>query len=240
MEYIIVLLGCALGSGLNIVCGFGLGVFCMMFFPYVMGSTMEAAALINIVAFTQAVIFAIKYRKYTGWKLLMVPIAAYFVFSLLTVEFASGLKNDTMRMLLGGFMVALSIYFFFIAKRVRMRPCVRNGILAGGMGGIMSGLFSIGGPPIGLYFSSATEEKEVYLATIQTYYVLSNGYIIALRAAKGFVTGHVLICAIFALAGMALGSFLGNTIFKKLHADHLRKAMYAMMAVSGVIMLLEG
>ncbi len=186
MEYIIVLLGCALGSGLNIVCGFGLGVFCMMFFPYVMGSTMEAATLINIVAFTQAVIFAIKYRKHTGWKLLLVPIVAYFIFSLLTVEFASGLRNDTLRMLLGGFMLALSIYFFFIAKRVRMRPCPRNGILAGGLGGIMSGLFSIGGPPIGLYFSSATEEKEVYLATIQTYYVLSNGYIIALRAAKAF------------------------------------------------------
>lgn len=239
MEYIIVLLGCALGSGLNIVCGFGLGVFCMMFFPYVMGSTMEAATLINIVAFTQAVIFAVKYRKHTGWKLLLVPILAYFVFSLLTVEFAAGLKNDTMRMLLGGFMLALSVYFFFIAKRVRMRPCVRNGVIAGGLGGIMSGLFSIGGPPIGLYFSSATEEKEVYLATIQTYYVLSNGYIIALRAAKGFLTGHVLICAVFALTGMALGSFLGNTIFQKLHTDHLRKAMYAMMAVSGLIMLLN-
>lgn len=239
MEYLIVLLGCALGSGLNIVCGFGLGVFCMMFFPYVMGHTMEAAALINIVAFTQSVIFAIKYRKHTNWRLLAVPIAAYFVFSWLTVRFASGLGNDTLRTLLGVFMLGLSIYFFFIAKRVRMKPCARNGVIAGGLGGIMSGLFSIGGPPIGLYFSSATEEKEAYLATIQTYYVLSNAYIIALRVSHGFVTKHVLVCAVFALTGMALGSFLGNTIFKKLHADHLRKAMYAMMAVSGLIMILE-
>lgn len=240
MEYFIILLGCALGSGLNIVCGFGLGVFCMMFFPYVMGSTMEAATLINIVAFTQACIFAVKYRRHTGWKLLLIPILSYFLFSFLTVQFAAELKNDTLRMLLGGFMLALSLYFFFIAKRVRMRPCPRNGIIAGGLGGIMSGLFSIGGPPIGLYFSSAAEEKEVYLATIQTYYVLSNAYIIALRASKGFLTGHVLLCSLFALAGMALGSILGNTIFQKLHADHLRKAMYAMMAVSGLVMLLEG
>ncbi len=240
MEYCIVLLGCALGSGLNIVCGFGLGVFCMMFFPYVLGDTMEAAALINIVAFTQAAIFCLKYRKHTDWKLLLVPIAAYFVFSFLTVRFASGLKNDTMRMLLGGFMLALSLYFFFVARRVRLRPCTRNGILAGGLGGIMSGLFSIGGPPVGLYFSAATEEKETYLATIQSYYTLSNAYIIGLRAAHGSITPHVLTAAIFALAGMGLGSFLGNTIFQKLHADHLRKAMYAMMAVSGVVMLLEG
>lgn len=240
MEYFIVLLGCALGSGLNIVCGFGLGVFCMMFFPYVMGNTMEAAALINIVAFTQAAIFCVKYRKYTNWKLLFVPILAYFLFSWLTVRFASGLGNDTMRRLLGGFMLALSLYFFFIAKRIRLKPCTRNGIIAGGLGGVMSGLFSIGGPPIGLYFSAATEEKEVYLATIQSYYTLSNAYIICLRAAHGNITPHVLTAAIFALTGMGLGSFLGNTIFKRLHADHLRKAMYAMMAVSGVIMLLEG
>jgi len=50
----------------------------------------------------------------------------------------------------------------------------------------------------------------------------------------------VLLCAVAGLAGMALGSFLGNTIFKKLHADHLRKAMYIMMAVAGLVMLLEG
>lgn len=238
MEYLIVLLGCAVGSGLNIVCGFGLGVFCMMFFPYVMGNTMEAATLINIVAFTQACIFAVKYRKHTNWKLMLAPVLTYFVSSWLTVRFASGLDNHTLRTMLGIFMMALSVYFLFIARRVRMKANTPNGILAGGIGGVMSGMFSMGGPPIGLYFSSATEEKETYLATIQTYYVISNAYVIGLRASHGFLTGHVLLCALFALAGMGLGSFLGNTVFQKLHADHLRKAMYIMMAVSGGIMLL--
>lgn len=239
MEYLIVFAGCAVGSGLNIVCGFGLGVFCMMFFPYVMGSTMEAATLINIVAFVQACIFAVKYRKYTQWKLMLVPIAAYFLVSWLTVRYAAGLGNHTMKLMLGVFMIVLSAYFLFIAKRVRMKANTQNGLLAGSLGGIMSGLFSMGGPPIGLYFSAATEEKEAYLATIQTYYVISNAYVIGLRASHGFLTQHVLVCALFALAGMALGSRLGNTIFQKLHADHLRRAMYIMMAASGVIMLLE-
>lgn len=240
MEYLIVLTGCALGASLNIVCGFGLGVFCMMFLPYVMGSTMEAAALINIVTFVQACIFCFKYRKHISPKLLIAPTLVYFLFSWLTVRYASGLENHTMKMLLGGFMVLLSIYFLFIVKRVHIQGSIRNGAIAGGVGGIMSGLFSIGGPPISLYFSAATEDKETYLATIQTYYVMSNAYVIGLRASKGFVTEHVLLCAIAGLAGMALGSILGNTIFKKLHADHLRKAMYIMMAVAGVVMLLEG
>ena len=240
MEYVIVLLGCAMGSGLNIVCGFGMGVFCMMFLPYVMGSTMEAAALVNIVTFTQACVFCLKYRKHISPRLLIAPTAAYFLFSWLTVRYASGLENHVMKLLLGGFMVLLSGYFLFIAKRVRIQSSARNGAIAGGIGGVMSGLFSIGGPPISLYFSSAAEEKEVYLATIQTYYVMSNAYVIALRAARGIVTRHVLLCAVAGILGMSLGSILGNTIFKKLPVDYLRKAMYIMMAVSGAIMLLQG
>lgn len=239
MEYFIVLAACALGSGLNIVCGFGMGVFCMMFLPYVMGSTMEAAALVNIVTFVQACIFCFKYRRHINFRLLIAPTVVYFLASWLTVRYAAGLENHTMKMLLGGFMLALSVYFLFVAKRVRIQGNIRNGAIAGGVGGVMSGMFSIGGPPISLYFSAATEDKETYLATIQTYYVMSNAYVIALRASKGFVTEHVLFCSAAGLVGMALGSALGNTIFKKLRPDYLRKAMYIMMAIAGIVMLVE-
>jgi hypothetical protein len=239
MNYLIVLVGCAVGCGLSLICGFGFGVFCMMFLPYVMGSTMGAASLINIVTLAQAIWLSLRYRKHIQWKLLAVPIAMYFVTSTLTVHYAAGLQNDVLRMMLGGFLLALSLYFMFAAKRIRIRKSVRNGMIAGGIGGIMSGLFSIGGPPVSLYFSAATEEKEEYLATIQGYYVLSNLYVIFLRAQKGYITQEVLIYAAVGLCGMALGTVLGNTVFQRINANTMRKAIYAMMALSGIVMLLK-
>lgn len=238
MSYCIVFLGCAIGCGLSVICGFGFGIFCMMFLPYVMGSTMGAASLINLVTLVQATWLAIRYRHNIQWKLLAVPIAVYFVTSTLTVQLAAGLQNDVLRLMLGGFLLALSLYFLFAAKRIHIRKSVPNGMIAGGLGGVMSGLFSIGGPPVSLYFSAATEEKEDYLATIQAYFVLSNLYVIFLRVQKGYITPSVLVYAAVGLGGMALGTVLGNTIFRRINADWMRKAIYAMMALSGVCMLL--
>lgn len=239
MDYVIVLFGCAAGCGMSMICGFGFGVFCMMFLPYIMGGTMEAASLINIVTLAQALWLSLRYRRHIRWKLLPAPILAYFVSSALTVHFAAGLKNDVLRVMLGAFLLLLSLYFIFGAKRVRMAANTRNGLIAGGLGGVMSGLFSIGGPPASLYFSSATEEKEEYLATIQAYFVLSNLYVIALRVKNGFVTGQVLLFSAVGLLGMALGTVLAGTIFKRIHAETMRRAIYGMMALSGLVMLLE-
>ncbi|MCD7748486.1 MAG: sulfite exporter TauE/SafE family protein [Oscillospiraceae bacterium] len=238
MEYLIVFIGCIFGSSLNMVVGFGFGIFCMMFFPYVIGSTLGSAAVINMVTAVQATIATIHYRRHVNWRLLITPLAAYFVVSWIVVHFAAGLNNDILKLMLGVLLIALSIYFIFIAKRVRIKANARNGILAGSLGGVMSGLFAIGGPPVSLYFSSATEEKEDYLATIQGYFMISNAYVVVLRFTSGVVTGHILLCAAVGLAGMLLGSLLGNTIFKKINSDTMRKAIYAMMAVSGAVMLI--
>ncbi len=238
MSYIIVFLGCAVGCGLSLICGFGFGIFCMTFLPYVMDSTMSAAALINIVTLVQAAFLTVRYWKHVRWKLMLAPILTYLVTSTLTVHFASYLKNDTLRVLLGAFLLLLSLYFLFIVKRVRIKGNARNGMAAGGVGGVLSGLFSIGGPPVSLYFSSATEEKEDYLATIQAYFVFSNFYVIFLRAHSGFITRDTLIFSAVGLGGMALGTFLASAVFKRMDADMMRKGIYALMAVSGVIMLL--
>lgn len=239
MEYVVVFWGCALGCGLNLVCGFGFGVFCMMFLPYVMNSAMEAAALVNIITLCQAVCLVLRYRKHVAWRLAAAPLASYFVFSWLAVRFASGLANDALRLALGVCLLVLSMYFIFAAKRVRVKGGAASGLIAGGLGGVMSGLFSIGGPPMSLYFSAATEEKEQYLATIQAYYMFSNSFVICLRAANGVVTRNVLVCALAGLAGMALGTLLGNTVFQRLKAETLRKAIYTMMSLSGAVMVCD-
>ena len=238
MEYVVILLGCAVGCALNMVCGFGFGVFCMMFMPYVMGSTVQAAAMINIITFVQSTYLAIRYREHIKWKLFLVPLAAYFVTSFLAVRLSAGLDNGTMKRILGGFLVALSVYFIFIARRVKLRASTRNGLIAGGIGGVMSGMFATGGPPASLYFSATTETKEDYLATIQGYFMFTNFYVVILRAANGVVNKNVLLCTAVGFGGLILGNFLGNYIFKRIDIDFIRKAIYVMMAVSGAVMLL--
>ncbi len=237
MEYIVILLGCAIGCALNTVCGFGFGVFCMMFMPYIMGSTVQAAAMINMITFVQATWLAVHYWKHIQFKLLAAPLLAYLVFSAIAVRVSAGLDNQVMKHILGAFLAALSVYFIFIAKKVRIRANTRNGLIAGALGGVMSGMFATGGPPASLYFSATTDTKESYLATIQGYFTVTNLYVVILRAANGVVTKNVLLCTAVGLGGLVLGNFLGAYIFRRISIDFMRKAIYCMMAVSGVLML---
>lgn len=239
MVYFLCFLAGSIGYFLNMVCGFGAGIFSMMFLPYVMGSTTAAAALVNILSLAQAVWVCLFYRKKVRWRSMLAPLAAYFILSTLTVYFAKGLANDTMQFMLGLLLVGLSIYFLFVNHRIRLLGSLPTALAAGGIGGVMSALFSIGGPPISLYYSAVLEDKEEYLATIQSYFMFSNIYMTAVRVYSGAVTRNVLICSAVALVGMVLGTWAGKKIFDRINADVMRRLIYIMMAVSGAIMLAE-
>ncbi len=238
MEYVITLCASAIGCALNTICGFGFGVFCMIFMPAVMGSTVQAASMINMITLVQSTFLAVRYRKHIHWKLLLVPLVAYFIFCFLAVRLAVGLDNDLMKRILGGFLAALSFYFIFVAKRVRIKAGVRNGIIAGAVGGVMSGMFATGGPPASLYFSATTETKEDYLATIQGYFMITNFYVVVVRALNGAVTANTMRFTVVGYIGLFLGNLLGTYVFKRVNIDFIRKAVYVMMAVSGLVMLI--
>ena len=238
MEYFIVFISCIVGGALNIVCGFGVGPFCMMILPYVMRSTNAPAALINIVTLYQSVFVLWKYRRYVNWKLVFIPLASYFVASALAVRAAALADFLVMKRILGGFLIALSVYFVFFSGKLRLKPTTGNGLAAGGVAGVLSGLFAVGGPPAAMYFSATTEDKQVYLANLQGFYFVSNAYVIAMRALNGVITGQVLLYAAAGIAGMALGSVLGNRVFQKVNDRFILRAMYLMTAVSGLTMLI--
>ncbi len=238
MGYVIAFFGAALGCALNTVCGFGFGVVCMMFMPAVLGSTVRAATMINAITCVQACTLAVRYRRHTRWRLLLIPLAAYLVSSALAVHVAVGLDNHLMKRILGAFLALLSVYFIFIAKHVRIRAGTRNGLIAGAIGGVMSGMFATGGPPASLYFSATTDTKEEYLATIQSYFAVTNFYVVALRVANGVADGSLLAYTAAGLGGLLLGNVLGIYVFRRISVERMRQAIYAMMAVSGLIMLL--
>ena len=133
-------------------------------------------------------------------------------------------------------LILLSIYMFFFSSKIKIKPNPFTGLVAGGGSGVLGGLFSMGGPPVVIYFmQSEGDDKEKYLATIQMYFLLSNIYGTTVKAINGFITKEVLILAAFGSVGMVAGIFIGKLIFKRLRADVLRRVVYCFMAVAGVI-----
>lgn len=230
---------CTGGGVIQAVCGFGFGVFVMMFLPYMMPSTLSAVVVSSLLGMSSSGILALRYRKFAVMKKIIVPLLAYFVVSTFLVRVSITMNEVLIRRLLGGLMLALSVYFIKFSNQVHIRPTRVNAAIAGGLGGTMSTLFGMGGPPISAYYLADSDSNEEYLANIQLYTLLSNIYVNLMRVANGLCGRLELGLWGIGILAVFLGGELGKRVFSRLNGDMLRRLVYAFMAVSGLIMIFK-
>lgn len=233
---IVVIIVATVGSTIQRVTGFGFGIFAMIFLSRIISVYGQANSLSGLLSFTSTLIVALSFAKKVDWKNLIFPCIGFAVISVPSILLMKKLDNRALLIMLGVMLILLSIYMFFFSSKIKIKPNPFTGLVAGGGSGVLGGLFSMGGPPVVIYFmQSEGDDKEKYLATIQMYFLLSNIYGTAVKAINGFITKEVLILAAFGSVGMVAGIFIGKLIFKRLRADVLRRVVYCFMAVAGVI-----
>ena len=221
-------------SYIQSVSGFGFGIFAMIFLPHLLLYT-EANVLSSLlITLTSIGICLFTFRK-VNFKNLWFPLIGSAAITFFSVSFVKTQKNETLTLLLGIALLLLSLYFFFFSNKIKIKPTWYAGLIAGIISGIMGGLFSIGGPPVVIYFVQTEKDSERYLATISAYFVLSSVVSISAKAAAGFITPTVLLCFAIGDLGMAVGSFIGKRTRERIDPIALKKVVYGVMAASGAI-----
>lgn len=225
-------------SYVQTVTGFGFGIFAMMFYTSFLLYT-EANVLSSILSAVTSTVMIVGLYKKTSWKNLIFTLIGSFVASYLAINYMKDAQNDLLILLLGIALFVLSVYFFFFTSKIKIRPTWYAGLIAGMISGVMGGLFSIGGPPVVVYYLQSEKDTDSYMATISMYFLLSGITSIIMKAASGFVTVNVWIGILVGLAGLVFGSFLGNKTKNKIDANLLKKLVYGFMAVSGLIRIFD-
>ena len=224
------------GSFIQRVTGFGYGIFTMIFFPSFLASYGEANILTGMVSLISTFAVVIPLFKHVDWKSIVAPVIGCMISSYLAVKFMQGQSDGMLKLLLGIILILLSIYFFLFSSKIHFNPSIPAGLIVGLLSGIMNGLFSMGGPPVVVYFLGISkDDPKKYVATIQAYFLVTNIYSFAVKAGAGYLTMDVWKIFPFAVAGMAIGVFIGKRVFDKLNAGILKKCVYAFMAVSGIV-----
>lgn len=233
---LLILIG--IGAGfVQRVSGFGLGIFAMVFLPHFMPAQ-SAAAISCLFSCVTSSYNAIRYRRNIVYRTALPMVAAALITIPLAVFFAKRISGNGFQLLLGVVLILLSLYFLVFNHRVKIAPTARNGFLAGAVGGTLNGLFSTGGPPVVLYLSCATTNKEVYFATIQFYFCFTNLYATTMRLVNGMVNGEILLYAAIGVIGCMAGDCLGRMVFDKLDGNKLKRIIYIGMIISGIMMIL--
>lgn len=217
------------------VSGFGFGIFAMTFLPYVMSIYTEANALSTMLSMLMSLIVAAKMLHDIHWKNLIFPLIGNMVLTFITVNLMKGRGDAFLRLLLGAALILLSIYFLKFSKKIHIRPTWYGGLICGCLSGILGGLFSMGGPPIVIYYMESEPDAKHYMASIQAYFTIANIYSIGVKVAAGFVTKNVLFFLAVGIIGMAVGLWIGGRIFDRLDGKKIKKYVYVFMAASGAL-----
>ena len=236
---VILMLFCAGASFVQRVSGFGFGIFVMTMLPHLMPSYGEATALSGILSACLALFVAFRMRKFLCWKRLLPILITFGLVSYIAISFVAAVDGQFLKRILGGALILISIYFFFISEKIKVKPSYPVQISMGTLSGVMGGLFGIPGPPAVLYFLASEKTKEGYLAGIQTYFLLGNIMMSLFRAKAGFVTPAVGYACLYGLIAVVIGALIGGLVFNKLPIKILRKIIYVYMAISGVIILIS-
>jgi len=235
--YFLTILVCAGGAFVQRVSGFGMGIFAMLFLPYILPSHGMAVTVMGLVGSVGAVYNAVRNWENIQWKLMLPLAGAAMAVIPLAVGLSADMPQEIFRRLLGAALIGLSIYFLFFSSRIHLKPTLPNALVAGAAAGVLNGLFNTGGPPAVLYLVHAASDKAAYFATIQAFFAVTNLFSTGNRVLNGLVTGQILTLAAVTMVGWGIGNALGGKVFRKIDANRLRKIIYIGMVISGVLMI---
>lgn len=220
------------------VCGFGFGVFTMAWLPYLMPSYGEATTLSGILAMSGSVLVALKQWRLIDWHKLLPILIVFIISSCASIYFVSVADDRLLKKILGVMLIIASLWFMVISKRVKVKPTLTVQAITGTISGIMGGLFAMHGPAAVLYFLACSKDKDEYVVLTMSYLLLGNIMMLGFRINNGFLTPAVGYAFLYGIVAVAIGTWIGSKVFKKLSTELVKKISYAYIAVSGVLSLI--
>lgn len=233
-----VILAAALAGLVQSVTGFGAAVVMMLVLPHFF-SIPAASSIASAVCLGLNLVLLVKFRRYLDWRLWLLPTLPYLVTSTAAIRAVGQLDLRLLSAVFGGFLVVLAGYFFLFADRVSVQPTRRTAILCGGISGVTSGLFGIGGPLLSLYFLPASGSKERYTANLQCSFFMTNLLNMFTRLSEGIMTTDLIPLILVAFLAINVGKEVGLRILGRLNEEKLRRLVYLFVGLSGLLTLLQ-
>lgn len=235
--FILIFLLSVCASFIQRVSGFGFGIFVMMFFPYILPSYGESTMLSGLLAGSTALIISIRNWRYICWgpvlKLLLFNLVASFI----AIRYMSTLDHFTLKKCFGVMFIVLALYSLFCNGRIAFIKNRWSAPILGLLSGVMGGMFAMPGPPIVLYCIERIEEKRCYITTLQAFSVILNIFYTVFRWVAGFFEDMILQWWCIGLCGVVIGSWAGKYLFERIDGSYVKKIVYLLLLVSGVISL---
>jgi uncharacterized protein len=193
--------------------------------------------LVLVVDFVATAATGVRLRKNIALEELKPIIAPMMLGLLAGITLLVQLPARWILLALGAFIFGYGIYS--LTTRARTRTHSKWWSLPVGLsGGLISGLFGMGGPMYVIYLSGRIAEPARLRATLSTMFTLNTGVRLVLLLISGLLLRQeVWAAALYLLPFMALGLYIGHRLHVRLTAAQIGRVISVLLLLTGASIL---
>jgi uncharacterized membrane protein YfcA len=218
--------------------GFGIALVSMAFLPYLM-SPVTAIVILTIYALVLSVAIVAQLRRDVKPRTLVDLLVGSVVGTPLGVWGLAALPTSALNRLIG-----LTLVVAVGLEWRRLYPTGLGGrawgFAAGVLSGVIGGAVGTPGPPVILYGASQQWSPRTMKANISAFFIVNQGGILAGYWWAGLLSLEVGRLALFYAAPAVVGYLGGVALFDRLDAERFRRLVFALILVSGLVLLVRG
>lgn len=161
-----------------------------------------------------------------------VPVGYWFIMAF---------GNQSVFRLVFGATLALFAANELLRPRIRSELNLGFGVMAGAVGGFLSGAFTAAGPPLALFVYSRQQDPRLAKNTLQTVFISAT----ILRLASIILFGRgitlpVMKIAVVTLPILVVCTLLGHGVSRRVSKDMFLKIVFSFILLAGLVNILKG
>ncbi len=235
MERVLFLIVFLFGYTVQAITGFAGNIFCMPAGTYLLG-LQDSVSILNATGFLGCGLLAVLGRKSINWRELGKIVGIMLPFVALGAWLDTVIPLHFLLKIYGLVIVAFGIKNL-VQKKQHFLPEWAL-VLVVVAAGLIQGMFVSGGALLVIYAVQKLRDKDEFRATLSAVWMILNFLYAAFQVQQGHFTGDVLITVACCIPLIALATFLGGKLGKRLSQERFLKLTYVLLLVIGAILLI--
>ncbi|KYG33143.1 sulfite exporter TauE/SafE family protein [Alkalihalobacillus trypoxylicola] len=240
LELLFIFIIVAVGSYIQSVSGFGFGLIAMSLLPFLF-HLLDSTLLIMSLTIVLTLRILMRFYPYIEFNRLSVILISAIIgriggFFILT-HFG---ELPILKKWLGVVLLLLVVYLWFNKKPSQGERKVATifTICLGLVGGLIGGVFAVGGPFFVFYFLTIYEDKLKYTANLQAVFFITSLLTVVSHGINGDFHSSFMLYFLTGFVAVLIGSGIGVRSFTKWKAEKIRILAMVIVAISAINLLL--
>jgi uncharacterized membrane protein YfcA len=219
--------------------GFGYAIVAMFILPlfikFQQASVISASIIIII-----AIQMVYSLRKHIRIKKVIWPMLCCLSTTWLGVYLIQILDDSVLRKIMGAFLIILAVYFYYTEKHhVSMKESYLNGAIVGLLTGIATGMFTIVGPFLTLYYFDNVDSTLEFKANLELSFLIGGIFTLGLNMVyftiDAFILQNILVSGITVIPA----GILGLKLYYKIDKEKLKYIIICILPIMGLVQILK-